>query len=427
VPYDRSFFLKFKDDSKIVFKLHGNTSNILLINNLDKVESLFNSHIKQDLNLDLMDLQKAKPTIPSDFETIEELINSNSFIGKNAKQQIHSKLKTIDNKESQLSEFQYFISNLENPKNYYLDKESSNISFFRDDNGSSFTSAIEVSNEQYKQLKYYYFFTLKKQNQLLDLEKLINKKSNYTSTLQAQLNRFKTETSLKEKADVVMANLHLLTESNKVYSLLNFYTNSSLEITLKKNEKPQKLAEKWYSKSKNQHKQIENIELKIEKNLLIISELKQKRTELAYIEQARDLAKFLHTEEKKESEQKTTPFKYLKFEEFDIYIGKNAQNNDELIKFGNKNDLWLHAKDVSGSHVLIHSIGKKIPLSVLEKAASLAAYYSKRKTDSICPVIYTELKYVRKRKGMPAGQVFLDREKVLFAHPQGLTDSDFEK
>ena len=101
-------------------------------------------------------------------------------------------------------------------------------------------------------------------------------------------------------------------------------------------------------------------------------------------------------------------------------VGKNARYNDELtLKVANKNDLWLHAKDVAGSHVVIRDqAGKKIPREVLEAAAQLAAWYSKRKTDSLCPVIYTPKKYIRKRKGDPPGAVVVEKEDVIMVVPR---------
>ena len=106
-------------------------------------------------------------------------------------------------------------------------------------------------------------------------------------------------------------------------------------------------------------------------------------------------------------------------------MGKNAQANDTLTqKFGYKEDLWLHAKDVSGSHVLIkHQAGKNFPRDVIEFAASLAAYNSKRRNESLCPVIVTPKKYVRKRKGDPAGAVVVEREKVMMVVPLKSVDN----
>src|SRR5699024_8956156 len=77
----------------------------------------------------------------------------------------------------------------------------------------------------------------------------------------------------------------------------------------------------------------------------------------------------------KEANDPTSPFKVFEAEGFQILIGKNAKNNDLLTqKHAFKEDLWLHAKDVSGSHVIIkYQAGKKFPKPVIEKAAQLAA------------------------------------------------------
>ena len=100
-------------------------------------------------------------------------------------------------------------------------------------------------------------------------------------------------------------------------------------------------------------------------------------------------------------------------------MGKGARQNDELTqRHTHKDDLWLHAKDVAGSHVVVkYQSGKPFPETVIEKAAQLAAWYSKRKNDSMCPVLYTPKKYVRKPKGSAPGAVVVEREKVILVTP----------
>jgi predicted ribosome quality control (RQC) complex YloA/Tae2 family protein len=114
------------------------------------------------------------------------------------------------------------------------------------------------------------------------------------------------------------------------------------------------------------------------------------------------------------------PFHTTEHMGYQIWIGKNAVNNDLLtLKYAHKDDMWLHAKDVSGSHVVVkNQSGKTFPKEVIERAAELAAYNSKRKTESLCPVAYTLKKYVRKRKGDPAGAVIVEREEVIMVTPR---------
>ena len=79
-------------------------------------------------------------------------------------------------------------------------------------------------------------------------------------------------------------------------------------------------------------------------------------------------------------------FKIYSFNGYTILVGRNSKNNDELTKSAHKEDLWLHAKDVSGSHVVIKSkSGDNIPKSVIEYAASIAAFSASR---LVCPVIF---------------------------------------
>ena len=102
-----------------------------------------------------------------------------------------------------------------------------------------------------------------------------------------------------------------------------------------------------------------------------------------------------------------------------ILIGKNAKSNDTLLNtYSKKEDLWLHVKDTPGSHVIIKCTNSNIfPIEIIEKAAQLAAHYSKRKSETLVPVSYTPRKYVRKRKGDPPGMVRVDREKVILVTP----------
>ncbi|MEK6571387.1 MAG: NFACT RNA binding domain-containing protein, partial [Bacteroidota bacterium] len=105
---------------------------------------------------------------------------------------------------------------------------------------------------------------------------------------------------------------------------------------------------------------------------------------------------------------------------FEVWAGKSSENNDLLtMKYAKPNDLWFHARGGSGSHVVLKvGTGSGNPSKeAIEKAASIAAYYSKMKNATMVPVAYCERKYVRKSKGAPAGTVSLQHEKVLFVEP----------
>ena len=102
---------------------------------------------------------------------------------------------------------------------------------------------------------------------------------------------------------------------------------------------------------------------------------------------------------------------------FPVWIGKNARSNDKLFNLAHKEDIWLHAKSVSGSHVIIRAHQKKPDKSVLEIAASFAAHQSKAKGSEWVPVIYTLKKYVRKAKNSSPGSVIVQKEQVIMVEP----------
>ena len=107
-------------------------------------------------------------------------------------------------------------------------------------------------------------------------------------------------------------------------------------------------------------------------------------------------------------------------EKWEILIGKNAENNDLLtFKFAHKHDIWLHAQGVSGSHIIIRIADKNTipPRSVIEKAASIAAYFSSAKNSSTVPVNYTEVRYVRKPRKSPPGTALITNSKTIFVKP----------
>jgi predicted ribosome quality control (RQC) complex YloA/Tae2 family protein len=122
-------------------------------------------------------------------------------------------------------------------------------------------------------------------------------------------------------------------------------------------------------------------------------------------------------------EQVRVPYRRMEAGGYDIWVGKNAQSNDELLRLAHKDDLWLHARGSAGSHVVIRmrKQAKRPPQPVIDRAAGLAAWYSKQKGSSLVPVILTHRKYVRKPKGAPPGLVVVEREDVLMVKPdQGI-------
>jgi predicted ribosome quality control (RQC) complex YloA/Tae2 family protein len=104
---------------------------------------------------------------------------------------------------------------------------------------------------------------------------------------------------------------------------------------------------------------------------------------------------------------------------FTIFVGKSAQHNEYVtFDLGDKSDVWLHARGMPGSHVIIKTIGREVPEATLQMAAELAAFYSKGQQSTKVEVTYTPQKFVRKVKGQHPGLVTYTNDKSLAVKPQ---------
>lgn len=112
--------------------------------------------------------------------------------------------------------------------------------------------------------------------------------------------------------------------------------------------------------------------------------------------------------------------RYRSSDDFEILVGRTAKDNDQLtFKVAKPNDLWLHAADYGGSHVVVRNSTKKpVPHRTLIEAAQLAAYFSQAKKDPKVDVHYTERKFVAKIKGGKPGLVRMQRFKNITVEPK---------
>lgn len=108
---------------------------------------------------------------------------------------------------------------------------------------------------------------------------------------------------------------------------------------------------------------------------------------------------------------KSAPLKVTTDAGYVIFVGRNSRQNAELLDRSEPFDLWLHARDVPGSHVIIKTNAKPVPEGVLLQAASYAAYYSKLRNDGKVLVQVAEARHVNKMKGGQPGQVTIRQER----------------
>lgn len=428
---ERCFSVELSHGFSLLFKLYGNRSNIILFKN-GIVHDTFLKKYPNDSELILEELDREIEQTP---EQLAELGVHKVYptFGRELIDYLDTKDFDVSTNERKWELIQELLKEFESPTFYLFNEEEKRPSLllYALDDSYIFSSKnpIEVANEHFRALAKVVFLETEKRPAVQRIEKKINQANSYVEKNQKKLYELEHLTRYEEIGHILMANLHQIPERSKKVELKDFY-NDDAPISIKLNSKlnGQKNAEVYYRKAKNQKIEIQKIRENIngkEDELLM---LEMHKESLKPIENVKELRKYLKKNGlNQEKEQKSIlPFKKFKFSEFDILVGKNAQSNDTLTqRYAFKEDLWLHARDVPGSHVVIkHKPGKNYPQHVLEKAASLAAYYSQRKNDSLCPVIYTPKKFVRKPKGAAAGAVAIDREEVIMVTPMPPRDLD---
>ena len=113
------------------------------------------------------------------------------------------------------------------------------------------------------------------------------------------------------------------------------------------------------------------------------------------------------------------PYHYRSTDGFDIYVGKNNYQNEEVtFKIAGGGDWWFHAKGIPGSHVIVRTEGKELPDRTFEEAASLAAWYSKGRENDKVEIDYIQRKHVKKAAGGAPGFVIYHTNYSLMAEPK---------
>ncbi len=425
---ERSFSINLNESYQLLFKMHGNRANVILFQNKEAIQ-LFRNHLTADSEIDISKLNRE---IDFSFEAFEQTLNDLPTLyytfGKpvwNFLERNNFFEKSDVEKWQSIQDLQGYLKN----PTYYITEADHKISLSLFPDGNilkKFKQPIEAINEFFLLYTRTFAFLHEKRNALSTLKTKLQSSFSYLVKADKKLKEIKEDSHYKIWADLLMANLHLVKPGQEKISLPDFYKeNNLIEIKLKKDISAQKNAEIFYRKSKNQQIEIDKLSESFKSKQKEIADVQQKITALENAEDLKSLRSLIDAFGiKQEASKKENPLPYheVLFNGFKIWIGKNAQHNDTLtLKHSFKEDLWFHAKDVPGSHVVIkYQAGKKFPKDVIERAAQLAAFNSKRKTESLAPVAYTPKKFVRKRKGDPAGAVVVEREEVILVEPKGI-------
>ena len=235
------------------------------------------------------------------------------------------------------------------------------------------------------------------------------------------------------KGELLTANLHQVERGQAVIEVQNYYSPDLSELSIELNPQlnPSDNAQQYfkrYTKAKRGvsviHRLVADNEAEQEVLNAYVSEVEAAKglKELRAI-QSEFVKKGWIKDTKRQSKQSESASAFRKYtspDGFQIYVGRNSKENDLLLRrIASSRDMWLHAKQIHGSHVVIRNPENKpgIPMPTLLKAAQIAALFSKAQHASYVPVDYTWFRYVVKPKGTASGFVTYTHEKTLYVEP----------
>ncbi|AHL71356.1 hypothetical protein BW16_08180 [Bacillus pumilus] len=270
--------------------------------------------------------------------------------------------------------------------------------------------------------------------QAADLERFVanekkkneNKLKKLTRTLEESQNAHKYQLY----GELLTANIYAIKKGDKEATVINYYDEEGGEITipLKTNKTPSENAQAYFTKYQKAKNAVEAVNEQIERTheeIVYFDELIQQLSsaspkDLEEIREELVEGKYLRPKQKRNAKKKKPSAIQLETYESSqgvpILVGKNNKQNEYLTtKAAARDDIWLHTKDIPGSHVVIRH--KAPDEQTLLEAAQIAAYFSKAKESSSVPVDYTKIRHVKKPNGAKPGFVTYDQKQTLFVTP----------
>ena len=214
---------------------------------------------------------------------------------------------------------------------------------------------------------------------------------------------------------------------------LNYYTGEEMDIPLDPQLTPGENAKKYFDRygklkrtlealtiqERETREEIEHLEsisasLDIARSEADLAQIRDELVQCGYMKKHSDA----RNSKGAKMQAKSKPFHYISTDGYDIYVGRNNLQNDELtFRFATGNDWWFHAKKMPGSHVVVRSPEGELPDRVFEEAGALAAYYSAGRTAPKVEIDYIQRKHVKKPAGAKPGFVVYYTNYSLVASP----------
>lgn len=233
--------------------------------------------------------------------------------------------------------------------------------------------------------------------------------------------------------ELITANIYSIEPKSDSFKALNYYEEGMPEVEIKLDPllTPSENANRYYAKynkakrtyaAASEQKEQTEEELKYLESVLTSIETAEDDSDIREIKSELAAEGYIRAKKipkgKLQNAKKSKPMHFVSSDGFDIYVGKSNTQNDELtLHFADSDDIWLHTKNIPGSHTIIKCNGEVPPGNTIVEAAILAASFSKAKDSTKVPVDYTARKNVKKPRGAKPGMVIYDQYNTIYIDP----------
>ncbi|MBK5253797.1 MAG: NFACT family protein [Peptostreptococcaceae bacterium] len=449
--------LGFSVSKRLIFEIMGKHSNIIL---LDLETGKIVDSIKR-ISFDVSRIRQLLPGLIYEYPPIQDKVPFKQFIEMNdysfPVKDKKTILSTVLGISPSIAE-EMALSN--DPFNFlretvtkltegdfktrvYLDNNDTPIEFHtvplsQYENSSTILGFDTISQA----INYFYFHRVssnrtkqKSQSLLKSVKASIDKANLKKKRLSEDLLEAEHADKHRLYGELLTANLYLIKPGDKSVDVVNYYNEETITIPLNEKMSPSKNSQRYYkkyakAKTAVKEKQIQLAENDVELEYLnsvlthienavgteILDEIREELIETGYLRRR----KVTNVKKKK---YKATPLTYYLSNEQKVLVGKNNKENDYLTtKIASRSDVWMHTKDIPGSHVILPldpgtTINDLDEATILE-AAAIAAYHSKSRASSNVPVDYVQIKYVKKPTGSKPGMVIFTHNKTVYVNPK---------
>ncbi|CNJ42224.1 Rqc2 family fibronectin-binding protein [Streptococcus agalactiae] len=422
----------------LVVEIMGKHSNIILIDKNEHkiIESIKHVGFSQNSYRTILPGStyiappKTKAINPFDIsdQTLFELLQTNDLSPKNLQQLFQGLGRDtaleLSNclKDNKLNDFRQFFSREYHPS--LTEKSFSAVQF---------SSSHETFQSLGQLLDYYYQEKAEKDRIAQQASDLIHRvqselEKNIKKLAKQQDELLATENAeeFRQKGELLTTYLSIVPNNQDVVVLDNYYTNQTIEISLDRALTPNQNAQRYFKKYQKLKEAVKHLKGIISDTENTITYLESVETSLnhASMEDINDIREelvetgFIKRRAHDKQHKRKKPEKYLASDgKTIIMVGRNNLQNDELtFKMARKGELWFHAKDIPGSHVLIRD-NLNPSDEVKTDAAELAAYYSKARLSNLVQVDMIEVKKLNKPSGTKPGFVTYTGQKTLRVTP----------